>query len=79
MADSSGDNIGIDGTIKWCEDLAIDPEDVSLLAVACELKSPAVGEWTKSGFVEGWKRLGCVTRYVAYITTLCDDSGRGQV
>ncbi|KAG8717131.1 Scaffold-type E3 ligase [Ceratobasidium sp. 395] len=59
--DPSGENIGIDGTIRWCTDLEIDPEDVSLLAVACELKSPAVGEWTKSGFVDGWKRLGCDT------------------
>ncbi|KAG8700126.1 Scaffold-type E3 ligase [Ceratobasidium sp. 394] len=59
--DPSGENIGIDGTIRWCADLEVDPEDVSLLAVACELKSPAVGEWTRSGFVDGWKRLGCDT------------------
>jgi DCN1-like protein 1/2 len=65
--DPNGDNIGIDGTIKWCSDLGVDPEDVSLLAVACELKSPTVGEWTKSGFVDGWKRLGCVFLFSAYI------------
>ncbi|KAG9103918.1 Scaffold-type E3 ligase [Ceratobasidium sp. 370] len=59
--DPTGDNIGIDGTIRWCADLEVDPEDVSLLAVACELKSPTVGEWTRSGFVDGWKRLGCDT------------------
>ncbi|CAE6470772.1 unnamed protein product [Rhizoctonia solani] len=59
--DPDSPNIGINGTIQWCEDLGVDPEDVSLLAVACELKSPTVGEWTRSGFVDGWKRLGCDT------------------
>ncbi|CAE6511684.1 unnamed protein product [Rhizoctonia solani] len=65
-------DIGITGTIQWCEDLGVDPEDVSLLAVACELKSPRVGEWTKSGFVDGWKRLGCdsIDQMKATITTL---------
>ncbi|CAE6526054.1 unnamed protein product [Rhizoctonia solani] len=56
--DPDSPDIGISGTIQWCEDLGVDPEDVSLLAVACELKSPKVGEWTKNGFVDGWKRLG---------------------
>ncbi|CAE6432191.1 unnamed protein product [Rhizoctonia solani] len=59
--DPDSSNIGINGTIQWCEDLGVDPEDVSLLAVACELKSPTVGEWTRNGFVDGWKRLGCDT------------------
>ncbi|CAE6475757.1 unnamed protein product [Rhizoctonia solani] len=59
--DPDSADIGITGTIQWCEDLGVDPEDVSLLAVAYELKSPAVGEWTRSGFVDGWKKLGCDT------------------
>ncbi|QRW26514.1 cullin binding [Rhizoctonia solani] len=50
--DPDSANIGINGTIQWCEDLGVDPEDVSLLAVACELKSPTVGEWTKNGFID---------------------------
>ena len=31
-----------------------------LLAVAYELKSPGIGQWTKSGWMEGWKNIGCV-------------------
>jgi DCN1-like protein 1/2 len=31
-----------------------------MLAVAYELKSPKVGEWTKQGWLEGWKNLGYV-------------------
>lgn len=48
----------MDGTIKLCEDLDVDPEDVVLLAVAYELKSPHMGEWSRKGWVEGWKSIG---------------------
>lgn len=50
----------MDGTILLCEDLQVDPEDVVLLAVAYELKSPKVGEWNRKGWIEGWSRLGSV-------------------
>ena len=53
------DEISIDGTIKFCEDLSVNPEDVALLAVAYELKSPGVGAFPKEGWVDGWKRLQC--------------------
>lgn len=53
-----GEDITIDGTIKLCEDLDVNPEDVVLLAIAYELKSPSMGVWTKKGWVEGWKALG---------------------
>ncbi|KAH6912125.1 Cullin binding-domain-containing protein [Coprinopsis sp. MPI-PUGE-AT-0042] len=56
--DQNGDEITIDGTIQLCEDLEVDPEDVVMLAVAYELKSPKVGEWTKQGWLDGWKNLG---------------------
>jgi len=57
--DTDGESITIDGTIKLCEDLEVNPEDVVLLAVAFELKSPRVGEWNKKEWVDGWKALGC--------------------
>ncbi|KAA1474110.1 DUF298-domain-containing protein [Dentipellis sp. KUC8613] len=59
--DPDGDDITVDGTIKLCEDLGVDPEDVVLLAVAYELKSPRVGEWARKGWIEGWKNVGCDT------------------
>jgi len=52
------EEITIDGTIKFCADLNVNPEDVVLLAIAYELKSPGVGQWTKSGWLEGWKNIG---------------------
>ncbi|KAG6877629.1 hypothetical protein C0993_005450 [Termitomyces sp. T159_Od127] len=56
--DPDGDEITVDGTIKLCGDLEVDPEDVVLLAVAFELRSPGIGRWTKQGWTEGWKALG---------------------
>ena len=38
----------------------MNPEDVVLLAVAYELKSPGIGQWKKPGWMEGWKNIGCV-------------------
>jgi len=57
--DADGDEISVDGTIKLCEDLEVNPEDVVLLAIAYELKSERVGEWKKQGWIEGWKNLHC--------------------
>ncbi|TBU31249.1 Cullin binding-domain-containing protein [Dichomitus squalens] len=59
--DDDGDDITVDGTIKLCEDLAVNPEDVVLLAVAYELKSPAMGQWQRKGWTDGWKQLGVDT------------------
>lgn len=56
--DADGEEISIDGTINLCQDLEVDPEDVVMLAVAYELKSPRIGEWSRQGWVDGWKALG---------------------
>lgn len=55
--DADSDEISVDGTIKLCEDLEVDPEDIVMLAVAYELKSPRMGTWTKQGWIEGWRNL----------------------
>lgn len=54
---NQSDSISIDGTIALCADLDVDPEDVVLLAVACELKAPGVGEFTRAGWKDGWRSL----------------------
>ncbi|KAG7443190.1 DUF298-domain-containing protein [Guyanagaster necrorhizus] len=57
--DPDSDEITIDGTIKFCEDLVVKLDDVVLLSVAYELKSKRLGEWGRPGWLEGWKNLGC--------------------
>ncbi|CAA7261982.1 unnamed protein product [Cyclocybe aegerita] len=56
--DPDGDDITVEGTIKFCEDLEVDPEDVVLLAVAYELSSKRMGQWTRQGWIDGWKNVG---------------------
>ncbi|KAG7087771.1 hypothetical protein E1B28_013712 [Marasmius oreades] len=57
--DPDEQDITAEGTIKFCADLDVNPEDVVLLAVAYELKSTRLAEWNKKGWTEGWKGLGC--------------------
>lgn len=45
--------------MKWCVDLGVDPEDVVLLSLAYELKSPTVGSFPRKPWIDGWKSLGC--------------------
>lgn len=65
--DPDGDEITVDGTIKLCEDLEVDLEDVVMLAVAYELKSPRMGTWTRQGWIDGWKTL----RYIPVLPFHC--------
>ena len=46
------------GALKWCEDLGVSPEDVVLLPIAYELKSPSVGSFPRKPWIDGWKSLG---------------------
>ena len=39
--------------------MGVDPEDVVLLPLAYELKSPAVGSFPRKPWIDGWKSLGC--------------------
>ncbi|KAG0352650.1 hypothetical protein BGZ54_002648 [Gamsiella multidivaricata] len=55
------DEILIEGMEKFCADLDVDPTDVVMLVMAWHLKAENMCEFTRSGFVEGWTKLGCDT------------------
>jgi DCN1-like protein 1/2 len=59
-ADPTADIITFDGTQVFCDDLGVAPDDIVFLALAYELKSPRMGEWTRKGWLEGWRNMGCV-------------------
>lgn len=59
--DAEEDEIGVDGTISFLNDLGLGLEEPVVLALAYEFKSPAVGRWPNSGWVEGMKGLQCET------------------
>jgi hypothetical protein len=45
----------IDATLKWCEDLEIDPEDPVMLAVAHMCKAKEMGAFARADWVNAWK------------------------
>ncbi|KAI5968887.1 DCN1 [Candida theae] len=47
--------IDIDGTLKYLDDLQIDPDDVKALTLAFLLKSPSVGVFERDKFISIWQ------------------------
>jgi DCN1-like protein 1/2 len=63
MSDTkSPEETDIDGTIAYCQDLGVEPEDVVMLGIAWITKAPTMGRFGKKGWIEGWKDLRCVFR-----------------
>ncbi|KAL1995110.1 hypothetical protein VTN49DRAFT_1297 [Thermomyces lanuginosus] len=53
------DSIGIDGAMKFFGDIKVELDEVACFGVAELLKCPSMGEFTREGFVNGWKSVGC--------------------
>ncbi|KAL8651205.1 MAG: hypothetical protein Q9210_003395 [Variospora velana] len=51
------DSIGVQGCMHYLGDLGLSLEEPVVLAVLTELDAPTMGELTRKGFVEGWKKL----------------------
>ena len=49
------DKIGIEGSMRYLEDLNVQLDDVVVLAILTELNAPTMGEFTRDGFVTGWQ------------------------
>ena len=54
----------MEGTIKLCEDLEVDPSDVAVLVLAWKLDAKKVGEFHRAGWKSGWRDLRCVTSHL---------------
>ncbi|KAF9350802.1 hypothetical protein BGX34_000988 [Mortierella sp. NVP85] len=54
-------HILLEGTEQFCAALDVDPTDVVVLVMAWHLKAERMCEFTRDGFVQGWKELGCDT------------------
>lgn len=69
MADAPEDNpdtMGIDGTMKFFGDIQVQLDEVACFGVAELLKSPSMGEFTREGFVNGWKSVGFVFLFLIF-------------
>src|SRR5262245_46576165 len=60
------DGIGIEGAIKYLGDIKVQLDEVVCLGVAELLRSPSMGEFTREGFVDGWKNV----KYVCSLHSL---------
>jgi hypothetical protein len=65
------DAIGMEGTMKYFQDLGVDIEDIGMLVISELVRSPSMGEITREGFVDGWKVQGYVCSYLAPGLRLC--------
>lgn len=43
--------------MKYMQDLKVDLEDIAVLVIGEALQAPSIGEFTREGFVAGWKAL----------------------
>ncbi|KAL1987399.1 hypothetical protein VTN96DRAFT_4115 [Rasamsonia emersonii] len=66
------DTIGIEGAMKFLGDIQVRLDEVACFGVAELLKSPSMGEFTREGFVEGWKSVGCdsLEKMISYAAEL---------
>ncbi|KAI9476591.1 MAG: Cullin binding-domain-containing protein [Benjaminiella poitrasii] len=55
--DQEKDLISIDGTMKLCEDLGIEPTQLEFLLLSHQLGSERIGEFKRDGFVKGCFQL----------------------
>ncbi|KAA8648133.1 DCN1 family protein [Aspergillus tanneri] len=53
------DGIGIEGAMKYFGDLQVQLDEVTCLGIAELLQSPSMGEFTREGFLNGWRSAGC--------------------
>ncbi|KAL1594243.1 Scaffold-type E3 ligase [Nothophoma quercina] len=66
------DQIGVDGTMSYFEQLEVDLEGMDFLAVSEIIQAPTMGSITREGFVNGWVERDCDTieKQKAYIKNL---------
>ncbi|BAE61219.1 unnamed protein product [Aspergillus oryzae RIB40] len=56
--DDNPDGIGIEGAMKFLGDIQVQLDEVTCLGIAELLKSPSMGEFTREGFLNGWRAVG---------------------
>ncbi|PYI33948.1 hypothetical protein BP00DRAFT_391194 [Aspergillus indologenus CBS 114.80] len=59
--EDSPDAIGIEGVMRYLGDIAVQLDEVTCLAIAELVKSPTMGEFTREGFLTGWRAIGADT------------------
>ena len=53
------DIVGVEGILKFCEDIEIDPIDPVILVISLKMSAQSMGRYTKDEFVSGMRRMAC--------------------
>ena len=62
--DDEADSIGVEGSIRYLNDIGVELDEVVVLAILTEISAPTMGEISRKGFVDGWRS----TRYKSFIS-----------
>lgn len=60
LLDNAGeepDRIGVEGSMRYLQDLGVKLDEPAVLAILAELNAPTMGEFTRDGFIDGWTNL----------------------
>ncbi|KAL4998564.1 Cullin binding-domain-containing protein [Aspergillus recurvatus] len=66
------DTIGIEGAMRYLGDIEVELDEVTCLTVAELLQSPSMGEFTREGFLNGWRSVQCdsISKMAAHAKSL---------
>ncbi|KZF26920.1 defective in Cullin neddylation protein 1 [Xylona heveae TC161] len=66
------DGIGVEGSMEYLGALGVALDEVVVLAIFELLQSPVMGEFTREGFVNGWRSVGAdsISKQKAHVTHL---------
>lgn len=72
---TNAEETDVDGTIRYCDDLGISPDDVVMLAIAWYTKAPTMGRFRRESWVDAWKasRNDTIELQREYVDTLRND------
>ncbi|GAA5987880.1 hypothetical protein JCM11641_003519 [Rhodosporidiobolus odoratus] len=56
---STPDEIAMEGTMRYCEDIGVDPEEPVMLALAWFTKAPTMGRFSKKPWMDAWQAAVC--------------------
>ncbi|KAI9840388.1 MAG: Scaffold-type E3 ligase [Sclerophora amabilis] len=55
------DIIGVEGAMRYLKDIKVQLDEIAVLAIGEALQAPTMGEFTRDGFVKGWRTLNSDT------------------
>ncbi|GAA6018041.1 hypothetical protein JCM11491_000046 [Sporobolomyces phaffii] len=55
--DKHPDEIGLEGTMQYCQDVGVDPELAEMLALAQFTNAPTMGKFSRANWIKSWAQV----------------------